>query len=487
MVSSQPDGDARIERAAAALSKIIAPDRVTTAAEDMVVYSYDGTWVVGRPQIAVTPLTAQEVAAAVRVAANEGIPIVPRGAASGLAGGAVPLFGGMVINMTRMNRILEIDRVNMSVITQPGVVTGTLQAAVEREGLFYPPDPASLRQSSIGGNIATCAGGPRCLKYGVTRDYVLGLEVVLPSGEIMRTGARTAKNVTGYDLTHLFVGSEGTLGLVTEAILRLIPLPRARRTVMADFTDVSTAANTVTDILGAGIVPCALELMDNTTIGLVEAYLHAGLNAQAGAVLLIEVDGEEEVVPRQADEIEGICRGRATTVRRAKDQREADTLWAARRAVAAAFGQLRPNRLGEDIAVPRSKIPEAIERIRDIGVEYGLTVAIFGHAGDGNLHPNILVDLRDEDETRRTLAAADEIFRLAMELGGVISGEHGIGVLKRDYLADNLDPQALAVMRSIKRAIDPQNIMNPGKVLAPEGSTPTPTLPRQGGGGSVGG
>lgn len=454
-----------LERAVAALRKALAPDRVTTAAEDMVVYSYDGTWVVGRPEIAITPLDTREVAAAVRVAADEGIPIVPRGAASGLAGGAVPVFGGMVVSMTRMNRILEIDRVNMTVVTEPGVVTAALQAAVEAERLFYPPDPASLRQSTIGGNVATCAGGPRCLKYGVTRDYVLGLEVVLPSGEVARTGARTAKNVTGYDLTHLFVGSEGTLGLVTEATLRLIPLPRARRTVMADFSDVSLAANAVTDVLAAGIVPCAMELMDRTTVTLVEEYLHAGLNTEAGALLLVEVDGDEEVVPRQAEEIADIFRVRASSVRLARDQQEADTFWAARRAVGAAFGQLRPHRLGEDIAVPRSKIPEAVERIRDIGIEHDLTIAIFGHAGDGNLHPNVLVDLRDEDETRRTLAAAEEIFRVAMELGGVLSGEHGIGILKRDYLADNLDPQALAVMRAIKRTIDPQNIMNPGKVL----------------------
>lgn len=456
---------ANIDRAVAALQKALAPNRVTTAPEDMVVYSYDGTWVVGRPQIAVTPLDTREVAAAVRVAADEGIPIVPRGAASGLAGGAVPVFGGMVVSMTRMNRILEIDRVNMTVVTQPGVVTATLQAAVEAERLFYPPDPASLRQSTIGGNVATCAGGPRCLKYGVTRDYVLGLEVVLPSGEVARTGARTAKNVTGYDLTHLFVGSEGTLGLVTEATLRLIPLPRAHRTVMADFSDVSLAANAVTDVLAAGIVPCAMELMDRTTVTLVEEYLHAGLNTEAGALLLVEVDGDEEVVPRQAEEIADIFRARASSVRLARDQQEADTFWAARRAVGAAFGQLRPHRLGEDIVVPRSKIPEAVERIRDIGIEHDLTIAIFGHAGDGNLHPNVLVDLRDDDETRRTLAAAEEIFRVAMDLGGVLSGEHGIGILKRDYLADNLDPQALAVMRAIKRTIDPQNIMNPGKVL----------------------
>jgi len=455
-----------VDRAVAELRKVIAPERVMTAPEDMVVYSYDGTWVVGRPQVAVTVLDAEEVAAVVRIASDEEIPVVPRGAASGLAGGAVPLFGGIVINMTRMNHILEIDRVNMTVTTEPGVVTATLQAAVEREGLFYPPDPASLKQSTIGGNISTSAGGPRCLKYGTTRDYVLGLQVVLPSGQIMRTGAKTAKNSTGYDLTHLFTGSEGTLGLVTEGTLRLIPQPRARRTVMAEFASVLDAANTVTDVLGAGIVPCAMELMDNTTLKLVEEYLHAGLNTEAAALLLIEVDGEEEVVPRQAEEMSEICRGRGLTVRLAHDAKEADVLWNARRSVASAFGQLRPNRLGEDIAVPRSKIPEAIERIRDVGIEHDLTVAIFGHAGDGNLHPNVLVDLRDEDETRRTLAAADEIFRIAIDLGGVLSGEHGIGILKRDYLADNLDPTALATMRAIKQTLDPKNIMNPGKIFA---------------------
>jgi glycolate oxidase len=456
-----------VDRATALLKQVIAPDRVMTAPEDMVVYSYDGTWVVGRPQIAVTVLNTEEIASVVRVASEEEIPIVPRGAASGLAGGAVPVFGGIVLNMTRMNHILEIDRVNMTVVTEPGVVTATLQAAVEQQGLFYPPDPASLKQSTIGGNISTSAGGPRCLKYGTTRDYVLGLQVVLPSGEIMRTGARTAKNSTGYDLTHLFTGSEGTLGVVTEGTLRLIPQPRSRRTVMAEFRSVMDAANTVTDVLGAGIVPCAMELMDNTTVKLVEEYIHAGLNLEAGALILIEVDGEEEVVPRQAEEIAAICRKLGLNVRLAHDAQEADILWNARRSVAAAFGQLRPNRLGEDIAVPRSKIPEAIERIRDVGIELGLTVAIFGHAGDGNLHPNVLVDLRDEDETRRTLAAADEIFRIAIELGGVLSGEHGIGLLKRDYLADNLDPTALATMRAIKQTLDPKNIMNPGKVLAP--------------------
>jgi glycolate oxidase len=468
-VVETPEGSVAgdIDRAAAALRKAIAPDRVTTAPEDMIVYSYDGTWVVGRPQIAVTVLDAKEIASVVRVASEEEIPIVPRGAASGLAGGAVPLFGGIVVNMTRMNHIVEIDRVNMTVVTEPGVVTATLQAAVEREGLFYPPDPASLKQSTIGGNVSTSAGGPRCLKYGTTRDYVLGLQVVLPNGEIMRTGAKTAKNSTGYDLTHLFTGSEGTLGLVTEATLRLIPLPRARRTVMAEFNSVMDAANTVTDVLGAGIVPCAMELMDNTTTRLVEEYLHAGINTQAAALLLIEIDGEEEVVPRQAEEMSEICRARGHNVRLARDAKEADTLWNARRSVAAAFGQLRPNRLGEDIAVPRSKIPEAIERIRDVGIEHDLTIAIFGHAGDGNLHPNVLVDLRDEDETRRTLAAADEIFRIAIELGGVLSGEHGIGLLKRDYMADNLDPAALATMRAIKQTLHPKNIMNPGKVLAP--------------------
>ncbi|HZT05696.1 MAG TPA: FAD-linked oxidase C-terminal domain-containing protein [Chloroflexota bacterium] len=456
-----------VERAHRALEQALAPDRVTMAPEDMVVYSYDGTWIVGRPQIAVTPLNAEEVAATVRVARDEGIPIVPRGAASGLAGGSVPLFGGIVVNMTRMNSILDIDRVNMTVVTQPGVVTATLQAAVEREGLFYPPDPASLKQSTIGGNLSTSAGGPRCLKYGTTRDYALGLQVVLPSGEIMRTGARTAKNSSGYDLTHLFVGSEGTLGLITEGTLRLIPVPRARRTVMADFADVSAAANSVTDVLGAGIVPCAMELMDRTTLTLVEEYLKAGINTNAGALILIEIDGDEEVVPRQADEVAAICNERAISVRLARDAAEADGLWNARRSVAAAFGQLRPNRLGEDIAVPRSKIPEAVERIRDIGAEHDVTIAIFGHAGDGNLHPNLLVDLRDEDETRRTLAAADEIFRLAIEMGGVISGEHGIGIMKREYLVENLDPLALATMRGIKQLLDPTNIMNPGKVLAP--------------------
>jgi glycolate oxidase len=403
----------------------------------------------------------------VRVCAREGIPIIARGASSGLAGGTIPESGGVVLNLARMDRIIEIDSANVCVVAQAGVVTLQLQQAVERRGLFYPPDPASSRQSTIGGNVATNAGGPRCLKYGVTRDYVIGLKVVLASGEILRLGGKITKNATGYGLMQLFVGSEGTLGIVTEVILRLAPLPRARVTALAVFDELPMASQAVSNIMGGGILPATLELMDGTTINVVEDFLHIGLPRQAQALLLLEQDGPDEAVARaDVERMAEICRSLgASQIRVAASAAERDELWLARRSVSAALGRLRPNKLGEDIVVPKSEIPAMIDAVREIASTYGLPIPVFGHAGDGNLHPNILFDLRDPDEVQRVEHAARDIFRTAIRLGGTLSGEHGVGTLKREFLEEAHGPLAVSLARSIKQVFDPRGLLNPGKVF----------------------
>ena len=447
------------------LRRATAPDRVLTSPEDLAVYSYDGTWLEHRPDVVVAAKSAAEVAGVLRIADRERIPVVPRGGGSGLAGGSVPLGGGIVLSTTLMNRIIDIDTVDMVAVVEAGVVNAALQAAVEQRGFFYPPDPASLRQATIGGNIATAASGPRCLKYGGTKDYVLGLQVVLPGGQVIRAGGRMIKSVTGYDLVHLFTGSEGTLGVITEATLRIIPRAKARGSVMAVFPRLDDAGEAVTAVLGAGVVPLALEMMDQSAIYCVEQYLHAGLPLAAEAVLLVDVDGDAESVASQIEVVAEACLGGgASEVRRATTKAEIEAMWAARRAVSPSLARLKPNKLGEDISVPRSAIPQMVRRVAEIAKQHDLLIPLFGHIGDGNLHPNILCDLRDKAETERVVAAAREIFAAALALGGTLSGEHGIGLLKKEYLPAGLDPGALALMKSIKGLIDPNNIMNPGKV-----------------------
>lgn len=447
------------------LKRITHPERVATTPEDLAVYAYDGTWLEERPEAVVSITSAAEAAAVIQLAEREGIPIVPRGGGSGLAGASVPIKGGIVVSTTLMNRIIEIDTVDMVAVVQAGVVNAALQKAVEAKGYFYPPDPASLRQSTIGGNIATSASGPRCLKYGGTKDYVLGLEVAVPGGSVVRTGGRTIKSVTGLNLTQLFTGSEGTLGIITEATLRIIPAPKARGTVMAVFPHLDDAAEAVTSILGAGVVPLALEMMDQSAIRCVEDYLHAGLPVMAEAVLLVDVDGDQAAVDAQLETVAAVCRaGGADEIQRTANKEESDLLWAARRAVSPSLARLKPNKLGEDISVPRRAIPEMVRRVAAIAAKHRLTIPLFGHIGDGNLHPNIVCDLRDKEEMERVVQAAREIFEAALSLGGTISGEHGIGLLKKEFLSAAVDPAALALMRAIKGVIDPKGVMNPGKV-----------------------
>jgi len=448
-------------------ARIVGVEHVHADSAGLIAYSLDGTFVQDLPDVALTPGTTEEVAAILRVCDRENLPVVPRGAGTSLAGGAIPIDGGVLLSLARMNRIIEIDTANAVAVVQPGVVTGDLQRAVERLGLFYPPDPASLQQSTIGGNVACNAGGPRCLKYGVTKDYVLGLTVVLADGRVLRLGGKLAKNVTGYQLVQLFVGSEGTLGVITEIVLRLIPLPRERSTAAAYFARLEDASETVAAIIAGGILPVTIEMMDHTTINVVEDYLNLGLPREAEALLILEQDGaDSDTAARDVEAMAAICRQHgALRVEVARDAAARDALWRARRAVSGALGRVRPNKLGEDVVVPRSAVPEMVRQVRRISAEIGLPIAVFGHAGDGNLHPNILFDRRLPGELERVERAAAAIFRAALELGGTLSGEHGIGSLKREFLVEDLGPDAVALMRGIKQVFDPKGLLNPHKMF----------------------
>jgi glycolate oxidase len=449
------------------LQKIVGKDSVLSTPEDLAVYGYDATFAEHRPDVVVLPRSSEQVSQVVVLAACERTPLVTRGMGSGMAAASVPFDGGITLAMTRMNRILEIDEVNATARVESGIVTADLQTAVEKRGLFYPPDPSSMRHSTIGGNIACNAGGPRCLKYGVTGDYVLGLTVVLADGRILHTGGKCIKDVVGYDLTSLFTGSEGTLGVITEALLRLVPRPKFARTALAEFSSLEAASRTVNAILAAGIVPATLELMDETTITCIEEAMRLGLPLDVEAILLIETDGSDEsAVLHEIEAVEAICREcGARQVKVARDESERSKLWQARRSVSPALARKAPDKLGEDITVPRSAIPEAVGRIKAISAKYGLPIVIFGHAGDGNLHPNILFDKRDPEQWAKVEQMVAEEFDVALELGGTLSGEHGVGALKRPYMEQALGPVSIEVQKRIKAALDPANILNPGKVF----------------------
>jgi len=448
--------------------KVVGKDGVLRTAEDLAAYSYDGTFAEGRPDLVVLPRSTEQVSRVVKLVAEARVPIVPRGMGSGLAAGSVPVPpGGIVVSFTRMNRVLEIDAANSAVRAEAGVVTADLQAAVEKHGLFYPPDPSSIRHSTIGGNIACNAGGPRCLKYGVTGNYVLGLTVVLADGRILTSGGKPIKDVTGYNLNALFTSSEGTLGLITEALLRLVARPRYARTALAEFDRLVDATRTVNAILAAGVVPASLELMDQTAIVCIEEAMHLGLPTDAEASLIVETDGaDEDTVLRDIETSASVCRENgARSVKIARDEAERAGLWKARRSISPSLARKAPNKLGEDITVPRDAIPEVVRRLREISAKHGLPIVIFGHAGDGNLHPNILFDKREPEQCATVERMVAEIFEASLALGGTLSGEHGVGVLKRPYLERALGPVSVEIQRRIKQALDPMNILNPGKMF----------------------
>ena len=452
------------------LLQVLPPGRVLADEESLLAYGYDGgTWLTGKPEAVVNVQEEAEVIAVLRLAQEARVPVYPRGAASGLAGAAVP-DGGIALNFAAMRRIVEIDEESLMAVVEPGVVTADLQAAVEQRGLFYPPDPASLKQSTIGGNVSTGAGGPRCLKYGTTREYVRGIHAVLPGGQVIRDGGKYLKSATGYNLSQLFVGAEGTLGALTQVTLRLIPRPPATGTVLALFDDLDDAAAMVNRILGAGILPSVIEFIDHLGIRCIEQAAKLGLPDDIEALILIECDGHPAAVEAEIAQVTELCRaGGARSAERAIDQEERDRLWKARRSVSPSLSRLKPSKMGEDISLPRKYIVPMVRRIQQIAEEFAILLPTFGHIGDGNLHPNLVFDPRDPEEMQRVHGAAEALVQAAVGFGGTLSGEHGIGLLKKPYLPLAVPAETLALYRQLKAVFDPHGIMNPGKVfeLAP--------------------
>jgi len=447
-------------------TSIVGSERCKTSREDLLVYSYDAYVHEVLPDAVLLPKTTAEVSEILRAASAHKVFVTPRGAGSGLGAGSLAKQGGIVLSFSMMNRILEINTGNRYAVVEPGVVIAEFQRAVDKLNLFYPPDPGSANVATLGGAVAMNAGGMRGVKYGVTRDYVLGLETVLPSGEVMGTGTITAKDVTGYDLTRLICGSEGTLAVVTKVIVRLLPKPKTKRTLQAVYNSLDDAGNTVARIIEAGILPATLELMDQTIIKALEDFAHLGLPLDAAAVLLIDVDGEPETVEKQASLVAEFCKGQgARDVRVSQSEKENEQLWIARRAAFGAIARVRPTCIIEDATVPVSLLASAIKKILEVGERNRVQIAVLAHAGDGNLHPFFLCDHRDKEEMARVERAMDELVDYAMSVGGTLSGEHGIGIAKSKYLSRQLSPASLNLMRGIKRTFDPQGILNPGSFL----------------------
>jgi glycolate oxidase len=450
-----------------ALAAVVGRGGVLTEAEDLIPYSFDGTAALKqRPEAVVFPCTAAQVADCVRVAAASRIPIVTRGSGTGLSGGSIPTPGSLVLCLAQMNAILDLDPRNLTLRAQPGAITQRIDEAAARHGLFYPPDPGSMRISTIGGNVAENSGGLRGLKYGVTRDYVMGLEVVLPSGEVARFGNQCVKDVAGYSLKDLFVGSEGTLGIITEVLIKLVPRPAARRTMLALYDRIEDAAATVSAIVAAHIIPCTLEFLDRVTAVCVEDYAHVGLPTDCEAVLLMETDGHPAVVADEAAQMEVLARQHgARDVRTAQTEAEALQLAAARRNAFSALARKRPTTILEDVTVPRSELASMVRFIADTAVAFHLQIGTFGHMGDGNLHPTFLADERDKDEMHRVHEALEAIVKRTLELGGTITGEHGVGLAKKPWLRQQMGDASLGLMRQIKQTLDPDNLLNPGKMF----------------------
>ena len=433
-------------------------------------YSYDSSSMpilpANKPDAVVRPSTTEEIAKVMMIASEYEIPVTARGAASGRTGGSVPLKGGLALSLERLNKIIELDEENMMVTAEAGVRTIDLYDHCAAKGLFFPPDPASWKMSTIGGNVAENAGGMRAVKYGVTSDYVMGLEVVLADGTVLNTGGKAIKNVTGYDLTRLFTGSEGTLGIVTKALFKLIPLPKQRGTLQVMFKSLDDGCLTVQKMLQANVVPAAAEIMDRTSLEAVAKKRNMVLDDEVEACAIFEVDGEDQNAidsqVRSIDEIAKNCGAHALTIAQSKE--EAEELWAVRRGMSQAVAALAPNRIGEDISVPRAAFPEVVRRIKKLAADYNLTIVVYGHAGDGNLHPTVLCDFKDEEQMKRVHKAIDGIFAAALDVGGTLSGEHGIGISKRPYIGDALGEAGLKTHKIIKQALDPQGILNPDKI-----------------------
>ena len=447
------------------LTSIIGHENISTAPEELSCYSYDGTGQIYMPDAVVFPESAEEISAILKAANEYDFPVVPRGAGTGMTGGSLPVEGGVVIVTSRMNRIVEIDPDNMIAVVEPGVITGELQAELKKYRLMYPPDPASLKFCSIGGNAAECAGGPSAVKYGVTKDYVLGIQVVLPNGDIMQTGVRTEKGVVGYDLTRLFIGSEGTLGIFTKLILRVLPLPESKATFLLSFPSLNRATKSVTEIMSRGISPCTLEYMDKTALSVVQNHISINLPAETESIILLEIDGTEEEVHRQVSRLEEYLTGNKIDFRKASTESDYEELWKARRSISPASFSLKPHKISEDIVVPRTRIPNLVQFTEELARSLNLTILTFGHAGDGNIHVNIMVDKENKREHQDGIEARTKLFDFVINQGGTISGEHGVGITKSPFLSQELDPKAISLMQKIKQLFDPNNILNPGKIF----------------------
>ena len=453
----------------------IVGERVSASPAERLCYSTDASQVKGIPDCVVRPISTEEVSKVVRLSADLGAPVTARGAGTGLAGGSVPVRGGIVLDMSGMNRILEMDLENLQVVVEPGVVQARLNERLKPHGFFFPPDPGSSNICTIGGLIANNGSGMRCVKYGTTKNYVLNLEMVLADGRVIRTGSRTLKSAAGYDLTRLFIGSEGTLGIITKAVLRVAPLPKARRLVIASFEDAETAGRAVAKTFASGIVPSACEILDRTTVQVLKRC-DPNLVLPDGDIILFEVDGTAESTNELAEEIAALCSPTAAQVAMASGAAEMEEIWEARRLVGAAVSRLDPTKsriyVGEDVGVPIKMIPALIREVSEISERFCIPAMKYGHIGDGNLHVALFIDVLDEDEWTRLLAAADAIHRAAIRLGGTVSSEHGIGTARAEYMKLQWGEGPLSVMRAIKRALDPKGVLNPGKLGLDDESSP---------------
>src|SRR3972149_8059843 len=443
----------------------VGKDAVITDKEHLICYSYDATRIERLPDALLMPKPLEDAASIIKIANSEKIPVIPRGAGSGFAGGSVPVQAGIILSLQRMDRIIEVNKDDFYMVVEPGVVTRNIQKTAEAAGLFYPPDPSSVNFCTIGGNISTCAGGARGVKYGTTRDYVMGLEVVLPTGDIIFTGTRAPRSVAGYDLTRLIVGSEGTLGVITKAILKLIPLPEKTVTAAAIFTSIHDAIAAIDQIIMSGVRPSVIEVMENSSISVVRELLPESVREKGEAMVIAEVDGPGTQVEEGLHRIEDICRkSGAVIVSAARTPQEREKLWTARRSVSPALYKINPTKINEDIVVPRSKLPDLMNEIGKIASTNKVQIVSFGHAGDGNIHINVMTDDKNEEEFKRAKKSVHELFEVTLRLGGSISGEHGIGMTKAPFLPMEVSDKVIGIMKGIKQTFDPNNILNPGKI-----------------------
>jgi glycolate oxidase len=455
------------------LVNIVGKENVLSSETDLMLYGYDASLFRGKPDCVVLPGSTEEVSRIVKFAHGEGVPVVARGSGTNLSGGTIPTRGGIVIHFSRMNRVLEIDIENQRAVVEPGLFTLGLKNQLARYGYVYQPDPASEKVSTFGGNFGENSGGPHCLKYGVTTNHILGAEIVLYDGQVIQVGGKALDN-PGYDLTGVLVGSEGTLGIATKLVLRIMPKPEAVKTMLAIYNTLNDAGNTVSEIISAGIIPATLEMLDRLTIKAVEESIHAGFPLDAEAVLLIELDGLRDGMERLAERIMEICRkNNVREVKAAKTEAERAQLWAGRKGAFGAVARLRPNYLVCDGTVPRTKLPEVLSKVVEVGKRYNLPIANVFHAGDGNLHPLILFDERNEEELKKVHLAGSEILKLCADAGGTVSGEHGIGTEKMKEMLFVFSPQDIETMKKVKVAFDPEEVYNPGKVLPKIEKTPS--------------